>query len=78
MLVQTKPIVKITNLVTKEFVTLLPVSENNINALVKSALKDIAIVKGLRSGRRWARFEKFANVSDNDIKITVEYTIERR
>jgi len=77
MLVQTKPVIKITNLITKEFVALIPESEKTINALVKSALKDIAIVRGMRSGRKWPRFEKFANTVDSDIKITVEYTIER-
>lgn len=77
MLVQTKPVIKVTNLRTKEFIRLIPESGKNINVLVKSALKDIAIVRGTRSGRKWPRFEKFANTVDSDVEITVEYTIEK-
>jgi hypothetical protein len=77
MLVQTKPVIKVTNLITHEFVKLTPESEKNIGQLVKSALKDIDVIRGTRSGRRWPRFEKFANTTDRDIRITVEYTIER-
>ena len=78
MLVQSKPVVTVTNLVTKEFVTLVP-NENTQAAVIrlaKSARKDIAIVKGLRSGRVWPRYSVFANAADNEIEITVQYKIE--
>ena len=78
MLVQSKPVVTVTNLITKEFVTLVPTenTEAAVIRLVKSAQKDIAIIKGLRSGRVWPRFNVFANVADNEIEITVQYKIE--
>jgi len=78
MLVQTKPVVTVTNLITKESVTLSPGenSEAAVIRLAKSARKDIAIAKGLRTGRKWPRFNIFANVDDSDIEITVQYKIE--
>lgn len=80
MLVQSKPVVTVTNLVTKEFVTLIPTenTEASVIRLAKSARKDIAIVKGLRSGRIWPRFTIFANTADNEIEITVQYLIEEK
>ena len=78
MLVQTKPVVVVTNLVTKEFVTLVP-NENTQSAvlrLAKSARKDIDVIRGLRSGRVWPRFDVFANLADNEFEITVQYKIE--
>ena len=80
MLVQSKPVVTVTNLITKEFVTLVPTenTEAAVIRLVKSARKDIAIIKGLRSGRVWPRFNVFANVADNEIEITVQYKIEEK
>ena len=80
MLVQTKPVVDVTNLVTKEFVTLVP-NENTQSAVIrlaKSARKDIAVIKGLRSGRLWPRYSVFADAADNEIEITVQYTIEEK
>jgi hypothetical protein len=80
MLVKSKPVVTVTNLVTKEFVTLIPTenTEASVIRLAKSARKDIAIVKGLRSGRIWPRFTIFANTADNEIEITVQYLIEEK
>jgi DUF917 family protein len=80
MLVESKPVVTVTNLVTKEFVTLIPTenTEASVIRLAKSARKDIAIVKGLRSGRIWPRFTIFANTADNEIEITVQYLIEEK
>ena len=80
MLVQSKPIVTVTNLVTKEFVNLIPTenTEAAVIRLAKSARKDIAIVKGLRSGRVWPRFKVFANAADSEIEITVQYKIEEK
>jgi hypothetical protein len=78
MLEKTNPVVTVTNLVTKEFITLVTSknTEGAVLRLVKSARKDIAIVKGLRSGRVWPRFNIFANAADNEIEITVKYSIE--
>jgi len=79
MLVLIKPVVKIIDSTTGYSVHLYP-SENSlkdINRLAKSALRDIDVIKGRRSGRRWPRFENFANVADTDVKVTVEYTIEK-
>jgi len=75
MLVRTNTVVKVTNLTTGESINLVPSTNTDaaIMRLIKSARKDIAIVKGLRPGRIWPRYSIFAN---DEYRITASYDME--
>ena len=76
MLVQKNFTVVVRDPATDYKIVILPECEANVRPSIKNAIRDIKIWQGVRSGKKWPRFENFKSTPIDTLEIIVTSNYE--